>query len=207
MILAKNVKFMNEENIIVIKDKLIIDNYKKNSIKEMIYYIRGNQVMLDCDVAKLYETETRVINQAAKRNIDRFPKDFCFQLIENEFSNLRSQIVSFNLKLNNEKVTRKYKPFVFTEQGIVMLSGLLRNERAVKVSINIIEAFVEMRKFIKNNGQVFQELSNIEKKLLEHYKKFDIVFDELSQNKNEEFKQKNFEGQVYDAYSLLVYII
>lgn len=103
---------------------------------------------------------------------------------------------------------RRYLPYVFTEQGIAMLSGLLRNEIAVKISINIMNAFVEMRKFISANGQVFERLTNIEYKLLEHDKKFDNVFNELQKDEEAEFKQKIFfEGQIYDAYHLLIDII
>lgn len=190
---------MNEENNLVpITNKL---NIETEDIKNLIYTIRGKQVMLDSDVARLYKTETRAINQAVKRNIDRFPNDFGFQLTANEFSNLRSQIVI----LNNGRVIRKYPPYVFTEQGIVMLSGLLKSEIAVKVSISIIEAFVEMRKFLATNGQIFKTLSDVQYKLQEHDKKFDEVFNALQKNKQSEFTQKIFfGGQIYDAYSLQI---
>ena len=103
---------------------------------------------------------------------------------------------------------KKYIPYVFTEQGIAMLSGLLRNEIAVQVSINIMNAFVEMRKFISLNGQVFERLTNVEYKLLEHDNKFNQVFNELQNNKEQEFKQKIFfKGQIYDAYELMMDII
>ena len=116
--------------------------------------------------------------------------------------------MTLNIKVNNGKVIRKYLPYVFTEQGIAMLSGLLRNELAVAVSINIINAFVEMRKFLYNNGQVFERLTNIEYKMLEYDKKFDLIFDELQKDKESEFKQKIFfDGQIYDAYSLVINII
>ena len=109
----------------------------------------------------------------------------------------------------NEKYrSKKYLPYAFTEQGIAMLSGLLKNEIAVKVSINIMNAFVEMRKFLYNNGQVFSRLTTVEYKLLEHDKKFDQVFNELQKGTGEEFKQKIFfEGQIYDAYSLVINLI
>lgn len=163
--------------------------------------------MLDSDVALLYHYETKKINQAVKRNIERFPENFCFQLNEGELENLRSQIVTSSLEKENYG-GRRYLPYVFTEQGIAMLSGLLKNEIAVKVSINIMNAFVEMRRFIVNNGQVFQEINNIKVKLLEHDKKFDEVFNELQKDKEVEFKQKIFfEGQIYDAYSLIIDII
>lgn len=188
-------------------EKLIFrDEISNEEIKNLIYTIRGKQVMLDSDVARLYQYTTKNINKAVKRNSDRFPEDFCFRLTENEFQNLRFQIGTLNKKVNNGDVTRKYLPYVFTEQGISMLAGVLKNEIAVKVSVNIIRAFVEMRKFLILNGQVFERLTNIEYKLLEHDKKFDEVFNQLQSKEN--IKQKIFfDGQIYDAYSLVVDII
>ena len=189
------------------ENKLLIKNEISNEeIKNLIYTIRGKQVMLDSDVAMLYHYTTKNINKAVKRNIDRFPEDFCFQLTESEFQNLRFQFGTLNRKVNSGDVTRKYLPYVFTEQGISMLSGVLKNEIAVKVSVSIIRAFVEMRKFLMFNGQVFGRLTSIEHKLLEHDKKFDQVFDQLQQEEN--IKQKIFfEGQIYDAYSIIIDII
>ena len=175
-------------------------------IKNLIYTIRGKQVMLDSDVAMLYHYETKNVNKAMKRNIERFPEDFCFQLTNDEFKNLRFQIGTLNKKVNNGKVTRKYLPYVYTEQGISMLAGVLKNDIAIQVSISIIRAFIEMRKFISSNSQIFERLTNVEYKLLEHDKKFDEIFDSLL--KKEEFKQKIFfGGQIYDAYSLVIDII
>ncbi|MGN1269921.1 MAG: ORF6N domain-containing protein [Clostridia bacterium] len=171
-----------------------------------MYTIRGKQVMLDSDVAMLYHYTTKNINKAVKRNMDRFPEDFCFQLTEREFQDLRFQIGTLNKKVNNGDVTRKYLPYVFTEQGISMLSGVLKNEIAVKVSVSIIRAFVEMRKFLMLNGQVFERLTNIEYKLLEYDKKFDEVFNQLQLEEN--IKQRIFfDGQIYDAYSIIIDII
>lgn len=162
--------------------------------------------MLDIDVANLYKYETKRVNEIVKRNKERFPENFCFQLTENETLNLRSQIATLNKKINNGKVLRKYLPYVFTEQGIAMLSGLLKNDIAIQVSINIMNAFVEMRKFILSNSQIFERLTNIEYKMLDHDKNFDIIFNELQ--KEEGFKQKIFfEGQIYDSYSLIIDII
>ena len=141
------------------KELKIVQN---EDIKNLIYTIRGKQVMLDSDVAMLYHYTTKNINKAVKRNIDRFPEDFCFQLTEIEFQNLRFQLGTLNRKANNGEVTRKYLPYVFTEQGISMLAGVLKNETAINVSINIIRAFVEMRKFIVANGQIFERLTNVE---------------------------------------------
>ena len=191
----------NETKNLIVKDEI-----SNEEIKNLIYTIRGKQVMLDSDVAMLYHYTTKNINKAVKRNIDRFPEDFCFQLTESEFQNLRFQFGTLNRKVNNGDVTRKYLPYVFTEQGISMLSGVLKNEIAVKVSISIIRAFVEMRKFLMLNGQVFGRLTSIEHKLLEHDKKFDEVFNQLQQEEN--IKQKIFyEGQIYDAYILIIDII
>ena len=209
-----------------INNLIVQDNLSNEEIKNLIYTIRGKQVMLDSDVAMLYHYETKKINQAVKRNIERFPEKFCFQLTEEEFSSLRSQIVTLNkttVQDNFENSSlrsqfaalnentgrgkhRKYLPYVFTEQGIAMLSGLLKNDIAIQISINIMDAFVEMRKFLMVNGQLFERLTNVEYKLLEHDKKFDKVFDQLQNEEN--IKQKIFfEGQIYDAYSLIIDII
>ena len=142
-----------------------------------------------------------------KRNINRFPEDFCFQLTEKEVENLRFQFGTSSLNKENYG-GRRYLPYVYTEQGISMLAGVLKNDIAIQVSINIIRAFIEMRKFISNNAQVFERLTKIEYKMLEHDKKFDIVFNELQKEKKTEFKEKIFfEGQIYDAYSLIIDII
>lgn len=196
-------------------DKIVLAQNSSENIKNLIYTIRGKQVMLDSDVAMLYQCETRSINQAVKRNINRFPDKFCFRLTNIEVENLKSQNVISSLSKENSYGGRRKLPIVFTEQGIAMLSGLLKNEIAVQVSINIMDAFVEMRKFLLSNGQVFDRLSNVEYKLLEqnkvlteHEEKFEKVFDELQKNEKEEFKQKIFfDGQIYDAYSLIIGII
>ena len=155
---------------------------------------------------KIAGNKTSFFFYAVKRNIYRFPEDFCFQLTEEEFQKLRFQFGTLNKKVNNGDVTRKYLPYVFTEQGIAMLAGVLKNDIAVKVSINIIKSFIEMRKILAVNGQLFDRLTNVEYKLLEHDKKFDKVFDQLQNEEN--IKQKIFfEGQIYDAYSLIIDII
>lgn len=211
----------NEVNSLVVQD-----NISNEEIKNLIYTIRGKQVMLDSDVAMLYHYPTKRINEAVNRNQQRFPKNFCFQLTEEEYKILRCKNSNLNeVNLENiiedkslrsqfatlEKNTgrgkhRKYLPNVFTEQGIAMLSGLLKNDIAIQVSINIMNAFVEMRKFLAVNGQLFERLTNVEYKLLEHDKKFNQVFNQLQQEEN--IKQKIFfEGQIYDAYSLIIDII
>ena len=174
---------------------------QNDEIKSLIYTIRGKQVMLDSDVAMLYNYETRRINEVVKRNKERFPIEFCFQLTNKEYNDLKSQIATSNTRGGKQKL-----PYVFTEKGIIMLSGLLKSKIAIEVSIKIVEAFVEMRKFISTNAQVFERLTNVEYKLLEHDKKFDEIFDSLQ--KEENFKQKVFfQGQIYDAYSVIIDII
>ena len=194
---------MKENNLIIQKE------LSNEDIKNLIYTIRGKQVMLDSDVAMLYNYETKNINKAVKRNVDRFPKDFCFQLTENEFQTLRFQSGTSkqNSKIKEElRGGRRYLPYVFTEQGIAMLAGVLKNDIAIKVSINIIKSFIEMRKFVSLNGQVFERLTRMEYKLLEYDRKFDKVFNQLQLEENT--KQRIFfDGQIYDAYSLIIDII
>ena len=188
-----------EENKLSIQNELAIED-----IKNLIYTIRGKQVMMDSDVANIYHCKTKYINRVVKRNIERFPEEFCFQLNENEFEVLRCQFVTLNE--NGRGQHRKYLPYVFTEQGIAMLSALLKSDVAVSVSVNNMKAFIEMRKFLMLNGQVFERLTSVEHKLLEHDKKFDEVFNQLQLEEN--IKQRIFfDGQIYDAYSLIVDII
>ena len=188
-----------EENKLVTQNELAIED-----IKNLIYTIRGKQVMIDSDVAKIYHCETKYVNRVVKRNIERFPEEFCFQLNEDEFKVLRCQFVTLNE--NGRGQHRKYLPYVFTEQGIAMLSALLKSDVAVSVSVNIMKAFIEMRKFLMINGQVFERLTSVEHKLLEHDKKIDKVFNSLQLEEN--IKQRIFfDGQIYDAYSIIIDII
>lgn len=144
-------------NLLTEKEKIIIE--------DMIYEVRGVQVMLSSDVAKLYHVETRRINEVIKRNINRFPSSFYFQLTNEEISNLslRSQFAILNKNNNLRGQHYKYLPYVLTEQCIMMLSGLLKSDIAVKVNIEIIDAFVKMRKYFANNNEI---LLNHEKRLL-----------------------------------------
>ena len=170
-----------------------------DEIKNYIYTIRGKQVILDSEIARLYEVETKKLNQAVKRNINRFPEHFCFKLTENEYESLRSQFVT--LKIQGRGQHSKYLPYAFTEQGVAMLSAVLHSDRAVDISIKIINTFIEMRKFLNSNGQVFERLTNVEYKLIEHEKKFDTIFNQLQQEEN--IKQKIFfEGQNFTIVEL-----
>ena len=195
-----------KRDVLISKEESIIENYSTENIKNLIYTIRGKQVMLDSDVATLYHYETKKINQTVKRNIQRFPEKFCFKLTEKELETMWSQIVTTSKLKDNKYRSKKYLPYVFTEQGIAMLSGLLKNEIATQVSINIMDAFVEMRKFLMINGQVFERLTNMEYKLLEHDKKFEEIFNQLQLEKD--IKQRIFfNGQIWDSYSLIIDII
>ena len=180
------------------------ENISNEEIKNLIYTIRGKQVMLDSDVAKLFKYKTKDLNRNVRNNIERFPEYYCFQLTEEEYKSLRCK--NFTLNKNGRGQHRKYMPYAFTEYGITMVAGLLKSEVAVNVSIKIVNTFIEMRKFLMANGQLFERLTNVEYKLLEHDKKFDKVFDQLQNEEN--IKQKIFfEGQIYDAYSLIIDII
>ncbi len=187
------------------ENKLAIQNELTNEdIKNLIYTIRGKQVMLDSDVARLFEYATKDLNRNVKNNIERFPEYYCFQLTDEEYKSLRCKI--FTLNENGRGQHRKYLPYVFTEYGITMLAGLLKSQVAVNVSIKIVNSFIEMRKFLASNGQVFERLTNVEYQLQEHNKKFDEVFNQLQLGEN--IKQRIFfDGQIYDAYSIIIDII
>ena len=175
----------------------------QKEIENRIYTIRGIQVMIDRDLALLYNVETRVLNQAVKRNPERFPMMFCFQLTDNEFENWKSQIVMSN---ENRMGLRK-APFAFTEQGVSMLSAVLRSETAIRVSIQIMNAFVEMRKFVSNNAGLFQRLDKMEVKQIEADQKFEQIFRALESREQQPEKGIFFEGQVFDAYAFVSGII
>ncbi len=166
--------------------------------------------MLDSDLAELYGVETRVLNQAVKRNIDRFPEDFMFQLTKAEFEHLRFQNgTSINSDLISQTVTskqhggRRKLPYVFTEQGVAMLSAVLKSDTAVKMSVQIIKAFIAMRKFIIKNAEMFQKLDRIEHKHLEYDKKFESIFKALENKDNFPKQGIFFDGQIFDAYKFV----
>jgi len=174
-------------------------------IKSLIYTIREKQVMLDSDLAKIYRVETKVFNQAVKRNVDRFPDIFRFQLTQDEFDtiNLRSQIVTSSFNYGG----RRYLPYVFTEQGIAMLSAVLRSDVAIKVSIEIINAFVEMRRIVSSHTSLFQRLYYIEYKQLQANQKFEELFKALESGKLYSEKGIFYNGQIFDAYTFVADII
>lgn len=192
------------------------DNSLLLPIESLIHVIRGQQVMLDSDLARLYGVETRVLNQAVKRNIERFPEDFMFQLAKDESQNLISQIAtsssrSQNVTLNIERGKNiKYMPYAFTENGVAMLSSVLRSKTAIEVNIRIMRAFTSMRSFLMNNAHVFRRLEAVEhhqlllqKHLSEHDKKFEEVLTRLDNKDSEPIEGFFFEGQIFDAYTLI----
>ncbi len=190
--------------------------YDSESIQRKVFRIRDNQVMLDSDLALFYGVETKALNQAVRRNSDRFPEEFMFQLTDSEWISLRPKVNTSNDEpLRSQNVTfkngrgkhRKYLPYVFTEQGVAMLSAVLKSETAVKMSIQIISAFVAMRKFLAANAVVFQRLDNLEYKQIETDKKFEKVFDALQRKDLEPRQGVFFEGQIFDAHKFVSSLI
>ncbi|HCR35663.1 DNA-binding protein [Candidatus Woesebacteria bacterium GWC2_33_12] len=177
-------------------------------IRSHIYLVRGVQVMLDEDLASLYGTSTMRLNEQVKRNKSRFPQEFCFQITNIEYDNLKSQIVTSNLisqfAISKKHGGRRKLPFAFTEQGVAMLSGVLNSDIAIHISIQIMSEFVSMRKLIQVNSQLFARIDNIEQKQIsdknETDKKFNQVFDALASNKDTPKQNLFFDGQTFDAY-------
>ena len=187
-------------------DIIKCDNHElAGNIEPLIKVIRGQQVMLDKDLAILYGVEAKVLNQAVKRNVERFPNDFRFQLTKEEC--LRSQIVTLNEKQGQHL---KYMPYAFTEQGVAMLSSVLRSQTAIEVNIQIMRAFVSMRHFMVNNASVFSRLETIEyhqlemqQHLQESDKRIEEVFRRLDEGNAKPKQGVFYNGQVYDAYTFV----
>jgi len=174
---------------------------KINNIQNKIFTIRGKQVMLDSDLAELYNVSTGRLNEQVKRNIDRFPEDFMFRLTENEWKNLMSQNASSSWG------GRRKLPNVFTEQGVSSLSGVLKSETAVKVNIAIMRAFVGMRRFLMENATIFQRLDKVEFKQLETDKKINIIINALEDKSIKPKQGVFYDGQIFDAYVFLAGLI
>ncbi|MDY0315903.1 MAG: ORF6N domain-containing protein, partial [Bacteroidales bacterium] len=181
------------------EDKIIIS---QKEIENRIFYIRGVQVMLDNDLAEIYRVETRVLNQAVKRNIERFPEDFMFQLTEIEWKNLKSQNV-----MSSEHGGRRTLPFAFTEQGVSGLSAVLKSEAAAKMHVAIMRTFVQMRKFINENLGLLQRIEDVERKQLQTDKKFEQIFKALENKDIIPTQGIFFDGQIFDAYEFTSKII
>jgi hypothetical protein len=180
-----------------------IQNTDFNYIKSKICNIRNLQVMLDRDLAELYNVETRVLNQAVKRNIKKFPIEFMFQLTESDIKDWMSQIVISN----KEKKGLRKMPYAFTEQGVVMLASVLRSDIAIEISIQIVKSFIEMRKFIVNNAEIFYRLDRIEKKQFITDDKLEKVIQAIEIDNLTPNQGIFFDGQVFDAYSFVAGII
>lgn len=185
-------------------------------IENLIYVIRGRQVMLDSDLAQLYGVETKRLNEQVKRNIERFPADFMIQLTKEELNDLKSQIVTSSSRsqfatLNVGRGQNiKYLPFAFTENGVAMLSSVLRSNTAIEVNIRIMRAFTAMRSFLMNNANVFRRLEAVEhhqlllqEHLSDHDRKFEEIMSRLDRKESEVIEGFFFDGQIFDAYSLI----
>ncbi|MGX3067474.1 ORF6N domain-containing protein [Ursidibacter arcticus] len=170
-------------------------------IETRIFTIRNVQVMLDVHLAELYQVETKVFNQAVKRNLERFTEAFRFQLTKSEWEILRSQFVTSNEELEKGKY-RRYMPYAFTEQGIAMLSAVLRSDVAVQVSIKIMQTFVQMRHTLLNNIAVVKRLENVERKQLEMSGQLEQVFSALEANKPQT-QGIFFDGETFNAYTFV----
>ena len=193
-----------EKNTVALPNPLV-----STGVEKMILVIRGKQVLLDRDLATLYGVETRRINEQVKRNIERFPEDFCFQLDKNEFENWKLQFAISNSADENQNLksqiaisswggSRKM-PFAFTEQGVAMLSSVLKSESAIRVNIAIMRAFVQLRHIMTGNGGLINRLSNVEAKVLDHEHKLDEVFEMMDRS---ELQSKGlfYNNQEFDAY-------
>lgn len=171
-------------------------------IENRIFNIRGKQVMIDRDLAELYGVDTKRINEQMKRNKERFPVSFCFQLTENEKKELVAVCDRFELLKHSSSL-----PYAFTEQGVAMLSAVLRSETAVKVSIRIMEAFVEMRKVLAENSFIANRLERLEKQQLQNDQKFEELFKALEAGYLNAEKGIFFDGQIFDAYHFVSNLI
>ena len=171
-------------------------------IEHQIFTIRSVQVMIDRDLAELYSVQTKRINEQVKRNIQRFPPQFCFQLTKAEFSELVANCDRF-VSLKHSSTL----PFAFTEQGVAMLSAVLRSETAIKMSVQIIQAFVRMRKFIIENADIFRRIDRIEHTQAEADSKFERIFLAIENKTIKSDKRIFYDGQVFDAYSFIADII
>ncbi len=159
-------------------------------IVNKIYHIRGMQVMLDLDLAELFDVETRVLKQQVKRNIDRFPEDFMFEFNEDEFDGLRSQIVT------SKRGGTRYAPYAFTEQGVAMLSSILRSKTAIEINIKIMRVFVKMRSLISNHKEILQQIEQLEAENIEQNVQIATIYEiikELIEPKYKDRKQIGYK--------------
>ena len=188
-------------------DELIVS---EQIIQDRIYTIRGVQVMLDSDLAALYQVETKQLNKAVNRNLKRFPEHFRFQLTKEEYEMiLRFQNGTFKENLNEDMrgKHRKYLPYVFTEQGVSMLSAVLRSDIAIEVSIKIIDTFVAMRRMIASNLPMFERFERIEQRLSVYDENFEKLFKAIEDKSIKPTQGIFFNGQIFDAYAFVADLI
>ena len=179
-------------NELIIKDDVRFENY--------IYEVRGQRVMLDSDLAMFFEYETKQLNRQVARNIKRFPENYCFQLTESEYENLRCQIGTSSF--GNNYGGRRYLPYVFTEHGVTMLAGVLKSDLAIKMSLKIVDTFIKMKNYLSNS---LIEQNFYKNMLLDHDDRIKILENNFN---NKTFSNEIFyDGEIYDAYSLLLKII
>ena len=180
----------------------LISSFSSYEVEELIFTIRDKQVMIDYHLAQLYGVETKVLNQQVKRNIERFPERFRFQLTDDE----RYKVVTNCDHLSKLKFS-KTNPYAFTEQGVAMLSAVLRSETAVAVSVRIIDAFVEMRRFLSKDMNILKRIDNLERSSMEANKKFDKIFSVIESGNVCSAQGIFFNGQVFDAYIFVTKLI
>lgn len=198
----------------VLRSQFVTSKLSNAQIASKIVVIRDVQVIIDRDIAELYEIDTKVLKQSVKRNIERFPESFCFELDRDEFADWRSQFVTSK----SDQKGLRYAPFAFTEQGVAMLSAVLRSERAIKVSIEIMNAFVQMRHYLRGNIAIANRLDAVENRFNARFVEHDIKFEKIDENFSKIFNQLDaspqrakegvfFKGQIFDAYAFFQDII
>ena len=178
-------------------------NISEITIQEQILLLRGKQTLLDRDLAKIYQVDTKVLNQAVKRNINRFPEEFRFQLTKEEFENWKSQFVTSNM----DKMGLRKIPYAFTEQGVAMLSSVLRSDIAIQVSIQIMKAFVSMRHSFLTNQEIHSRISSIEFKQQFTDEKVNQLFKALEKNELPKSFGIFYDGEIFDAYKFALQLI
>ena len=199
---------MEENNLISTSPSSESSDSGLMPIENLIHIIRGQQVMIDSDLARLYGVETKYLKRSVKANIKRFPSDFMFELDPSEFNSLRCKNCTSNDK--SQRGGTRYMPFVFTEQGVAMLSGVLKSDTAIEVNIRIMRAFIAMRSFIMSNAQIFQRLETVEHHQLlmqkhqsETDRKIEEILSRLDDKEVAPIEGFFYEGQIFDAYTLI----
>ena len=205
---------LTKEEYVSLSSQFVTSKLSNAQIASKIVVIREVQVIIDRDIAELYEIDTKVLKQSVKRNIERFPESFCFELDGDEFADWRSQFVTSK----SDQKGLRYAPFAFTEQGVAMLSAVLRSERAIKVSIEIMNAFVQMRHYLRGNIAIANRLDAVENRFNARFVEHDIKFEKIDENFSKIFNQLDaspqrakegvfVKGQIFDAYAFFQDII